>query len=323
MSFVDCIRVHLISGCGGRGAVHFQRTRNSPRSGPDGGDGGDGGCVILSPRSSVNNLSHLLKKKVYRAEDGEPGRGSNKKGAKGKDLLLPVPNHTFCYNLKGDLLKTLYDQDWQVLTGGKGGKGNVFFKTSFRQAPNQYQSGQKSKQKYLLLEMKWKSTIALIGPPCSGKTSFLFRLIGQQKKLKYHSPRLYCLKPKEYFFNPITFVDLPGLHLNNQKILKQVEYSEIIFFILSVEFQNLLETYRDLKNILKKYDNLHRTHLATKPHLVILTGGCSSSHLLKMTNQLKKKHIPCLSFFKQSAEEIKQIMQQIQILKDSLHGVNN
>ena len=88
MSFVDRTSITLASGCGGRGAVHFQRLRHSPRGGPDGGDGGDGGDIVLSVNTSLKDFSHITKHRLYKAEDGKPGGGRKKKGARGKDLVL-------------------------------------------------------------------------------------------------------------------------------------------------------------------------------------------------------------------------------------------
>ncbi len=153
-SFVDSFSIQLSSGKGGRGAVHFQRTRRSLRAGPDGGDGGDGGDLTLAPKSDLRDFSHLKSRVCYKAGDGKPGQGDKKKGAKGQNLTLYVPKDTICYDLTGQKLKELKDKSWCVLKGGKGGKGNHFFKSSRQQAPQFAQPGQSGLKKTLTLKLK-------------------------------------------------------------------------------------------------------------------------------------------------------------------------
>ena len=153
------ISIKLAGGRGGPGAVHFQRTRRTARGGPDGGDGGRGGHLILSPTDKVRDFSHLKPGAVYRAPDGKPGGRARRKGAQGKNRFLPVPKATLCYNAQGELLQKLTQEDWCFAKGGKGGKGNCFFKTSRRQAPQTAQTGQAPPvQKIILSLTKNKQT---------------------------------------------------------------------------------------------------------------------------------------------------------------------
>ena len=274
MNFTDRVQVKLTSGKGGSGSVHFNRTRRSPRSGPDGGNGGKGGDVILSPSSQVRDLSHLKRITVYRAEDGKPGSGENKKGAASQPLCLPVPENTFCYNLKGQLLKELYKEDWLCLQGGSGGKGNTFFKTPRLQAPRKSQPGQAGKQRNLILEMKWASTATVLGFRAAGKTSFLLDLCDRWQKetlMPTIYPRRFLVK-SQTFDSPVVLVDLPGLSSHTLHFLRQAERTKIILFFISLTDENPWHQYQLLEQKLKHYDQQNKTSLCDKLKLILLKG---------------------------------------------------
>ncbi len=139
--------------------MHFHRTRRSPRAGPDGGDGGRGGDLVLSPRQDLKDLSHLKPGAFYKAEDGKPGAKNRKTGAKGRDFLLPVPEGTLCLDEQGMLLKKISGKDRFFLKGGKGGRGNHFFKSSCRQAPRHAQAGGPAQRKKVVLKLESKTAL--------------------------------------------------------------------------------------------------------------------------------------------------------------------
>ena len=276
MSFVDRIQITLASGCGGRGAVHFQRMRRSPRGGPDGGDGGQGGDVILSVKTSLKDLSHLTGYQLYKAGNGKPGEGRKKKGARGKDLVLYVPQGTICYNSDGQFLKELKDKNWCFLKGGKGGKGNHFFKSARLQAPHTAQIGQPVLQKEVILQLKWISDICLIGFRSSGKTSFVLNLDQRREKIYPSSyPRLFSIQLLESV-SPVLFVDLPGLSPSTRKFLKQAERTKVIIFVVSLLDEDPFYSYQNLKKELLIYDQKQGSELAQKPSFLLLTGRKNS-----------------------------------------------
>ncbi len=298
--FTDHIQIKISSGCGGRGSVHFQRTRRSPRAGPDGGDGGRGGDLFLSPESSLKDFSHLTVRSFYKAEDGKKGEGNKKRGARGKDLTVYVPKGTFCYDSKGQFLKELTDKKWCVLKGGKGGRGNCFFKSSRRQAPQSAQPGEPALQKKITLELKWLSDVCLIGFRGSGKTSLLLKMGGLKEKLYPSSyPRMFSVnlngQEKESttksshaldqhigYFAPAVFVDLPGLSPSTRKFLKQAEKTKIIVFVLSLTDVNPFTSYQKLREELLFYDQKHKSCLTQKPSILLLSGEKNSSSLEKV-----------------------------------------
>ena len=131
--FTDTIEIKIKAGHGGAGSVSFRREKYVPKGGPDGGDGGKGGDIYILANRSYTNLSHFFKDRLYAGENGHTGEGRNKNGADGEDLILKVPMGTeVCDADTGEKICDLVEEDMPVLlaTGGFGGKGNVFYKTS-------------------------------------------------------------------------------------------------------------------------------------------------------------------------------------------------
>lgn len=312
--FADHIQIKISSGRGGRGSVHFQRTRSSPRAGPDGGDGGKGGDLFLSPKSSLKDFSHLTVQSFYKAEDGKKGEGGKKTGARGKDLTVYVPQGTFCYDSKGQFLKELQDKKWCALKGGRGGRGNYFFKSSRRQAPQSAQPGEPALQQKITLDLKWLSDVCLIGFRGSGKTSLLLNM-GKLKEKLYPSsyPRKFSLKlnflEKENAnkssqalekslndFAQTVFVDLPGLSPSTRKFLKQAEKTTIIVVVLSLTDINPFASYQKLRKELLAYDQKHKSCLIQKLSVLLLSGEKNSSSLEKV-KPFHKEPLKVFSFF--------------------------
>ena len=274
MSFIDRVKIKLASGKGGSGAVHFHRSRKTPRAGPDGGDGGPGGHLILSPSSQVIDFSHLKSQNFYKAEDGKPGNERKKQGAKGRDLSLKVPYYTCCYDLKGQTLVQLNKKPVCFLRGGKGGKGNSFFKTSRRQAPNQTQPGEKSQQKKVLLEIKWMSDVCLIGLRASGKSSLVYQLYPRLKNKKIipsSVPALFSIPLQNSSKVNLSVVDLPGLSPSTRRFLRQAERTQLLLFIISLKNSSPFQSYQRLKAELLHYDQDQGSNLSKKPSLIVLT----------------------------------------------------
>ena len=174
--FVDEIEIEVEAGKGGSGCVSFRREKYVPRGGPDGGDGGDGGHVIFRASTNVDNLVHLTRQHIWKAENGSAGQGAKKHGASADNLVVEVPVGTMVFDRKYDfLLKDLAAVLDEVIVcrGGKGGKGNARFKSATNRAPRQAEPGEQGEHRKVRLELKMIADVGLIGKPNAGKSTLL------------------------------------------------------------------------------------------------------------------------------------------------------
>lgn len=184
--FLDEICIRIASGKGGDGMVHFRREKYVPRGGPDGGDGGKGGDVIFEASEGLSSLSKFRYQKMYKAESGRPGGGSNKTGASGQDLILSVPCGTLIYDqeserLLGDLQEA--GQRLKLCSGGRGGRGNARFATARNQAPRMAERGEPGIELALRLELRLIADVGIIGAPNAGKSTLLAALTRAKPKI--------------------------------------------------------------------------------------------------------------------------------------------
>jgi GTP-binding protein len=176
MKFVDEAKIRVRAGHGGSGSASFRREKYIPKGGPDGGDGGKGGDVILVANEGLNTLVDFRHARDFQAEKGQSGSGRQMTGKSGEDLIIRVPVGTEVYDLEtdsrlGDL--TEHGQTLVVARGGKGGLGNVHFKSSTNRAPKQFTSGEPGEERQLLLELKVLADVGLLGFPNAGKSTFV------------------------------------------------------------------------------------------------------------------------------------------------------
>jgi GTPase len=276
--FLDEVTISVRAGNGGNGCRSFRHEKFVPYGGPDGGNGGPGGSVYLRVNSQLNTLIYFTKRRHFGAENGGPGLGKGQQGRNGADCTIEVPSGTVVRDkatlaILGDL--TVEGQVLRVAQGGRGGRGNEFFKTSTRQAPDFAERGAMGEERTLVLELKLIADVGLLGKPNAGKSTLLSVISAARPKIA------------DYPFttlNPIlgvvdidgrTFVvaDIPGLIEGAHEgvglgiqFLRHVERTRLLVHLLDGASPDPLADYRAINHELAQYSE----KLAAKPQLVVL-----------------------------------------------------
>lgn len=268
MKFIDEVKITVISGKGGPGAVSFRREAMVPRGGPDGGDGGRGGDVIVRTDPRLHSLLDLRFQKVYRAQDGEPGGKQMKSGKNGQDLVLTVPPGTLVKDDDGQVLHDLTEAtEVKLLEGGLGGRGNVFYKSSVNQAPTVAQKGLPAQEKDIHLELKLLADVGIVGLPNAGKSTLISRISSARPKIADYpfttlQPNLGVVR----FAEELSFVvaDIPGLiegaHTGaglGTQFLRHIERCRVFVHLIDAggtSGKDPVAAYEEIRHELKMYD---------------------------------------------------------------------
>jgi GTP-binding protein len=280
--FVDIAKITVKAGKGGNGSVAFRREKYIPMGGPDGGDGGDGGSVILVADEGLRTLMDFRYKKHYQAENGEDGRGKKQYGADGKDLYVKVPVGTLIKDEETGIvladLKT-HGQEYVAARGGRGGKGNVKFKSSIRRTPRFAQPGTKGEERVIVLELKLLADVGLVGFPNVGKSTILASITSAKPKIaNYHfttlKPNLGVVSIEEG--HSYVLADIPGLIEGASEgaglgldFLRHVERTRLLLHVLDAsghEGRDPVEDFYKINEELKQYSG----KLSEKEQIIIL-----------------------------------------------------
>jgi len=339
----DQLLLSLVSGSGGDGCVSFYRTKKNPRGGPDGGDGGAGGSVIFISSSRINSFEHLKKIKTYIAGSGGFGGRQLKKGKTGKNFILNLPLGTLVRNAQGQILKDFPSAKKEVfLKGGRGGRGNAFFKTSLNQAPRQFQKGEKGQSQKVVLELKPLIQIAIIGKVNTGKSSF-FNLVTKAKSKVADYPYT-TLVPHigqlKNFSERCWIMDIPGLDkgasqsaLNGLAFLRSIQRSKLLLHFIDSTCDQFLADKKEIEEELKAFDkkqsDSYFKNLSRKKMFFILTktdkmeNETQLSHLIKRF-PLKKnqKVIPLSNKTKKGLKDILSAIKKVMKENSNQTGIN-
>jgi GTP-binding protein len=310
MKFIDEVRIHIGSGRGGAGSVSFRREAMTPRGGPDGGDGGKGGDVILRVAENLNSLVDYRIGKKYLAPGGQNGAGRNCSGQNGEDLILLVPPGTLVRH--AETHEVLVDmtgiQEHTLLKGGRGGKGNHFFKTSVNQAPEHAQPGEPNEELDVILELKIIADVGIIGFPNAGKSTLISRISAAKPKIADYpfttlTPHLGVVKAAE--FSSFVVADIPGLVKGAHQgvglgiqFLKHIERTRLFIHLIDVSgmtSDNPIQDYKDINFELEMYDEANRGKegffpLSDRPQMVVLNkiDVLSGEKLERLQNEFQK-----------------------------------
>lgn len=243
-NFVDYVKIFCRSGKGGNGAMHFNRAKYVPKGGPDGGDGGKGGDVILRGNAQLWTLLHLRYTKHLFAGDGEPGGSNQRTGANGNNVIIEVPLGSMAYDAEtreplGEVTED--GQEIVIMKGGRGGKGNTFFKTATLQAPKFSQPGEPSIERWIIIELKLLADVGLVGFPNAGKSTLLSVVSAAKPEIADYpfttlTPNLGIVP--YYDFKSFVMADIPGIIEGAAdgkglgiRFLRHIERNSILLFI--------------------------------------------------------------------------------------------
>ena len=279
---IDYAKISLKAGDGGNGAVAWRREKYEPTGGPAGGDGGHGGSIIIKATRNLSTLEEFRYKKEFKAENGEQGGKNKKFGKKGEDLYIPVPVGTLIREAETNTIikdMTKDGEEFLIAKGGRGGRGNVHFKNSIRQAPRFAESGKKGQEIDLIFELKVLADVGLVGLPNVGKSTLLSVISKAKPKIaNYHfttiDPNLGVVKvDRERSFIVADIAGLiEGANLGSglgHDFLKHIERCRVLIHVVDVSGLESRDPIDDFKLINKELE-LYNENLSKKPMIVAL-----------------------------------------------------
>jgi GTPase len=281
MPFIDEAKIHVGGGDGGAGCMSFRREKYRPKMGPDGGNGGHGGNVVLKADTALSTLMDFHRKRHFKAQRGTHGKGSDRDGAVGDDLVLLVPVGTVIrdavtYALIADL--THPGQAAVVARGGRGGRGNTNFVTATRRAPTFAELGEPAEERWITLELKLLADAALVGMPSVGKSSLIARMSAARPKIADYPfttlvPNLGVVKAGEYSY---VVADVPGLIEGAHEgaglghaFLRHIERSAVILHVVDLSGSFEARDPVDDMRIIDAELAAHAAELAQRPQIVV------------------------------------------------------
>ncbi len=266
-NFVDYVKIFCRSGKGGAGSPHLHREKFIDKGGPDGGDGGRGGHVILKGNAQLWTLLHLKFHKHIFATSGMAGAGWEKTGANGKDVYIEVPLGTVAKD--GETEEELFEitedgQEKILIQGGRGGLGNVHFKSATHQTPRYAQPGEDGKEGWYILELKVLADVGLVGFPNAGKSTLLSVVSAAKPKIADYPfttlvPNLGIVEYRD--MQSFVMADIPGIIEGASegkgiglRFLRHIERNSMLLFMIPADSNHIHNDYKTLLSELEKYN---------------------------------------------------------------------
>ena len=266
-NFIDYVKIYVRSGKGGAGSAHLRREKYRPKAGPDGGDGGKGGSVLIKGNKQFWTLLHLKYQRHIFAEDGVSGMRDTWDGADGKDAIIEVPLGTVVRDGEtGEFLFeiTEHDEVRVLAKGGRGGLGNVHFKSSTNQTPRYAQPGEPCEEGWRILELKVLADIGLVGFPNAGKSTLLSSVSAAKPKIADYPfttlvPQLGMVSVGDKY--SFVMADIPGIIEGASegkglglRFLRHIERNPLLLFLVPADSDDVARDYNILLEELGKYN---------------------------------------------------------------------
>jgi len=278
--FIDRVIIYVKGGKGGDGSASFRHEKYVPKGGPDGGDGGDGGFIFLRANPELSTLLTVSEKKKYIAQNGENGKGAKKHGKNGEDIVIDVPVGTVVKDLETDEIIADLDKPGMIVCvarGGRGGRGNVHFKSPTMRAPKIAERGSEGEERKLILELKLLADVALVGYPNVGKSSFISKVSNAKPKIASYPfttliPNLGVVEVENTQF---VIADVPGLIKGAHEgaglgniFLRHVERCSVIAHVIDISGMEGRDPVKDYYDIRKELE-FFSEDLAKKEEIII------------------------------------------------------
>ncbi len=302
MKFIDEAKIYIKAGDGGNGVASFRREKFIPKGGPDGGDGGKGGSIFAVADRNINTLIDFRYTRKFLAKRGENGRGSDCYGAGGDDIILKVPVGTIFYNIDNNdsVIADLNEHNQRVLLakGGKGGWGNIHFKSSINRAPRQFTMGEPGEEFNLRLELRVLADVGLLGLPNAGKSTLIRAISAAKPKVADYPfttlhPNLGVVRVEEN--KSFVVADVPGLIAGaadgaglGVRFLKHLQRTNLLLHLVdlspldeTISIEKIVDDAISIENELQKHDE----NLYKKPRWLVF----SKTDLIADENIRKQK----------------------------------
>ncbi|MFA5392403.1 MAG: GTPase ObgE [Candidatus Paceibacterota bacterium] len=327
---IDDVKIKVIAGNGGKGAVAFNK--NMMSLGPVGGSGGKGGSIYIEGISDLSALNQFRFKKEIKAENGQDGRSQFRDGNNADDLVLFVPVGTVVHfeqserelsNLKSgeDIEITKIGQKLVIARGGRGGRGNFHFRSATNTTPKEFEYGRIGESLVLNLELKMIADVGFVGMPNVGKSSLLNELTNAKSKVANYS--FTTLEPNLGVHYDLILADIPGLIEGASmgkglgiKFLRHIERTKTLFHFVAADSVNPVADYKTVRNELGSYNKL----LLEKPEYIIVSKKDIVTpeiinEVVKKLKKLNKNIIPISVFDQDSIKLVKKILNDLTLKK--------